>query len=135
MHDLDFSDFDTCVDCIKGKLTIRVRKNRATISEKVLQLIHTDIYGPITRVVVGGFRYFITFINDLLRHGWIELLREKYESLDALKAFKVVIKLKLGIKITCMRSNKEGELYGRYDENGRNTDTNAMFFQDYGIEA
>lgn len=54
MHDLDFSDFDTCVDCIKGKLTIRVRKNRATISEKVLQLIHTDIYGPITRVNLVG---------------------------------------------------------------------------------
>ena len=64
LHDLDFSDFETCIDCVKGKLTAGARKDKANRSEGILQLIQTDICGPITPVALGGFRYFITFIND-----------------------------------------------------------------------
>ena len=74
MHDLDFSDFDTCVDCIKGKLTAKVRNTGANRSDNVLELIHTDIYGPITPTSMGEYRYFITFIDDYSRFGWIDLL-------------------------------------------------------------
>ena len=56
--------------------------------------------------------YFITFIDDFTSHGWIELLCEKFEYLDDFKAYKAVIKLKLGMKIMCVvRSNKGGEFY------------------------
>jgi len=53
LHDLDFSDFDTCVDCIKGKLTAKVRNTGANRSDNVLELIHTDICGPITLTSMG----------------------------------------------------------------------------------
>ena len=43
LHDLDFSDFDTCVDCVKGKLIAKVRNTGANMSDNVLELIHTDI--------------------------------------------------------------------------------------------
>ena len=30
LQDLDFSDFNTCVDCIKGKLIVKVRKSKTS---------------------------------------------------------------------------------------------------------
>ena len=42
---LDFMDFDTCVNCIKGKQT-NVRRLGANRASDVLELIHTDICGP-----------------------------------------------------------------------------------------
>ena len=42
---LDFMDFDTCVNCIKGKQK-NVRRLGANRASDVLELIHTDIYGP-----------------------------------------------------------------------------------------
>ena len=36
LYDLDFSDFDTCVDCIKGKLPAKVRNKEASRSVDVL---------------------------------------------------------------------------------------------------
>jgi len=74
LHDLDFSDFDTCVDCVKGKLTAKVRNTRANKSDNVLKLIHTDICELITPTSLGEYRYFITFIDDYSRFGWIDLL-------------------------------------------------------------
>ena len=39
---LDFIDFETCVDCIKGKQTNKSKKG-ATRSSAILEIIHTDI--------------------------------------------------------------------------------------------
>jgi hypothetical protein len=43
---LDFSDLNVCVDCIKGKQTKHAIKKPATRSIQLLELIHTDICGP-----------------------------------------------------------------------------------------
>ena len=40
-----FMDFDTCVNCIKGKQT-NIRRLDANRASDVLELIHTDICGP-----------------------------------------------------------------------------------------
>ena len=135
LHDLDFSDFDTCVDCIKGKLPAKVRNKEASRSVDVLELIHTDICGPISPAAMGGYRYFITFVDDFSRFGWIELIQEKTNSLDAFKSFKSVIELKTSKRIKCVRSDRGGEYYGRYNETGQNLGPFARFLQECGIEA
>ena len=73
LQDLDFSDFDTCVNCIEGTITIKVRKTKIGRCTDVLDLIHTDIYGPFTPYAMGGFKYFITFTDDFSRYGHVEL--------------------------------------------------------------
>nr|XP_025693179.1 uncharacterized protein LOC112795464 [Arachis hypogaea] len=45
LEPLDFTDFDTCVDCIKGKQTKRSQKG-AKRSSDILEIIHTDICCP-----------------------------------------------------------------------------------------
>ena len=47
-----------------------------------LRVIHTDIYGPFTPTI-SGYKYFITFINDYSHYGFVELIHEKSNSLEA----------------------------------------------------
>jgi len=41
---LDFGDWDVCVDCIKGKQTKHISKNSATRSNELLELIHRYLW-------------------------------------------------------------------------------------------
>ena len=68
LHNLDFSDLLTCVECVKGKLTSKVRKDKIARCGDVLELIHIDIYRPFTPIALGGYRYCITFIEDFSRY-------------------------------------------------------------------
>ena len=40
---------------------------------KLLGLVHTDVCGPMSISVRGGYIYFITFIDDLSRYGYVYL--------------------------------------------------------------
>ena len=62
LQDLDFLDFDTCVDCIKGELTTKVRNAKIDRCIELLGVIHTNVYGSFTPFDMGGYKYFITFI-------------------------------------------------------------------------
>ena len=56
LHDLNFSNFDTCIDYIKGKLLAKVRRGKKGRKQDVLELIHTNISGPITPIAMVGYR-------------------------------------------------------------------------------
>ena len=42
---LDFTDYETCIDCIKGKQTNKSKKGVKRSSD-ILEIIHTDICSP-----------------------------------------------------------------------------------------
>ena len=56
---MDITDFETCVNCIKGKQTNKSKKG-AKRSTKLLEIIHTDICYP--DMDVNSPNYFITYI-------------------------------------------------------------------------
>ena len=82
---LDFTDFDTCVDCIKGNLTNK-RNKGAQRSSEILEIIHSDICSP--DMDSYSQKYFISFINDYSRYMYLYLLNHKSEALDAFTVFK-----------------------------------------------
>ena len=53
LPNLDLSDLSTCVECVKGKLTSKVRKDKIARCGDVLDLIHNDICGPFTPTTLG----------------------------------------------------------------------------------
>ena len=59
----------------------------------MLEVIHTYICGLFTPPAMGGHKYFITFIDDHSRYGFVELIHEKSNSLEAFKAFKSKVEL------------------------------------------
>ena len=87
---LDFTDFGTCLGCIKGKQTNKSNKGAKRSDEK-LKLIHTDICGPFTTLCMNGQRYFITFIDDFTIYMYLYLLNDKSEALDTFKVYKAEV--------------------------------------------
>ena len=106
--DLDFSYFDTYVDFIKGIPTAKVRNAKIDICTELLGVIHTDICGSFTHLTMGGYKYFIMFIDDYSCYSFIELIREKFESLESFKAFKAKVELQQGKRIKVVHSERGG---------------------------
>ena len=50
---LNFDDLGTCVDCIRGKF-IKKKKKGATRSSNLLEIIHTDISGPLSSTICSN---------------------------------------------------------------------------------
>ncbi|GAU12447.1 hypothetical protein TSUD_229810 [Trifolium subterraneum] len=62
---------DKCSNCMKGKQHREaIPKMRLWRASAKLELVHSDICGPITPESNGKKRYFITFIDDLTRKTW-----------------------------------------------------------------
>ncbi len=57
-----------CEACIKGKhQRTSFPKDETTRASKLLELVHSDVCGPMKTTSRGGARYFIIFIDDFLR--------------------------------------------------------------------
>jgi hypothetical protein len=92
LEPLDISNFDVCVQCAKGK-QIKIRKYEVKSVTDVLDLIHTDICGPFHTATRNGHIYFINFIDDYIRYGYIFLIKEKEQALQLFKSFKAEVEL------------------------------------------
>ena len=57
----------------------------------------------------GGFVYFITFIDDYSRYGYLYLMRYKSKAFERFKEFKNEVEKQLGRSIKSLRSNRGGE--------------------------
>jgi hypothetical protein len=63
---------ENCVDCLTGKQhRDAIPKQAIWRASEKLELVHSDICGPINPTSNGGNRYFITFTDDLTRKTWI----------------------------------------------------------------
>ena len=63
---LDYTDFDTCVDYIKGKQTNKIKKDTGR-SSGILKIVYVDNSSPYD-LCLNSQRYFITFIDDYSRY-------------------------------------------------------------------
>ena len=66
----------------------------------------------------NGQQYFITFIDDFSRYGYLYLIHEKSQSLEVFKSFKVEVENQLNKRIKNVISDRGGEYYGKYDGSG-----------------
>ena len=78
-------------------------------AKDVLEIIHSDVYGPFSEMARGGFYYFITFIDDLSRYRQLFLMKNKSESFERFKEFKAQVVNQIGKSIKTLRSYRGGE--------------------------
>ena len=114
---LDFDDLEICVDCVKGKLT-KTKKKGATRSENLLEIVHTDISGPYFTTLCGK-KYFITFIGDFSRYGYVYLIKEKANALEMFKVFRIEVEKQLRKVIKIVRFDRGSEYYGKHGDAGQ----------------
>ena len=112
---MDFTDFDTCIDCIKGKQTNKSKKGTKR-NINILEIIYSDIFS--SDMESYGQKQFISFMDDYSRYMYLYLLHNKNEALDVFKVFKVKIQKQCGKQIKIVKTDRGGEYYGRYTEDG-----------------
>ncbi|KAH9735169.1 hypothetical protein KPL71_017652 [Citrus sinensis] len=71
-----------------------------------LELVHTDVCGPINVQARGGYEYFITFTDDYSRYGYVYLMRHKSEALEKFKEYRAETEKQLDKNITKLRSDR-----------------------------
>jgi transposase InsO family protein len=74
-----------------------------------LELLHTDVGGPITPVSLGGARYYVTFTDDYSRATWIYFMKTKGECLGKMQELVKLLHTDTGLKVKRIRSDNGGE--------------------------
>jgi hypothetical protein len=92
-----------------GKQTGIRFKEKEYSTSKPLELVHTDLCGPKRTKSLQGESYFMLFIDEFTRMGWVCFLKEKSEALNKFKAFKTLVENEKETKIKCLRSDNGGE--------------------------
>ena len=75
----------------------------------MLELVHSNVCGPMSTRARVGYEYFITFTDDYSRFGSVYLMKWKSEAFEKFKEFRVEVENQLGKRIKAIRSNCGGE--------------------------
>ena len=71
---------DLCKNCQIGKMGKTTFKSKNYNTEEVLELVHTDLCGPIATTCSTTDKYFILFFDDHSRMMTFMFLKEKLEA-------------------------------------------------------
>ncbi|KAL0445227.1 UNVERIFIED_CONTAM: hypothetical protein Slati_2245400 [Sesamum latifolium] len=82
---------------------------QSAIANGLLDLVHTDVCGPLSIPARGGFSYFITFTDDHSRYGYVYLMRYKSEAFGRFKEYRLEVENQTNRKIKALRSDRGGE--------------------------
>lgn len=74
-----------------------------------MQLIHTDICGPLPVLSHNRSKYLLTFTDDYSRYTWVFFLKKKSQAFEVFKQFKVQVEKECQCEIAALRSDRGGE--------------------------
>lgn len=108
----DDDDGDVCEGCAKGKLARSpfARTSGSVVkTSKALELVHTDVIGPMETKTRGGARYALVLVDDWSRYVSVYLLKAKSQVLMSVKSYKAEMESLTGARLRCIRSDNGGE--------------------------
>ena len=91
-----------CEPCLAGKMHSNPFPSSNSHASKPLELIHTDIHGPLPVAAIGGYHYWITFIDDCTSFKAAMALKKKSDAFNAFKTFKAYAENALNAKIKAL---------------------------------
>jgi hypothetical protein len=100
---------DPCKGCALRKYAQKPFPSSEHGSKGVLDLIHSDVCGPMSVESVSGSRYFVLFIDDYSRKTCIYFLKTKDEVFGRFQEFRALVENHTGRKIWVLRSDNGGE--------------------------
>jgi len=107
----DRTTVGVCEACLEGKQHRQPSHKPATRAREPLELIHSDLCGPIEPTTYGGASYYVLFTDDLTRMTHIYPLRKKSSSdvLERFKEYKSEVEKQQGKAIKRLRTDGGGE--------------------------
>lgn len=125
--DFDITDeiLGPCQYCVEGKQCKLPHNQERVRAKRPLQLVHSDLFGPIDTASYDGKRYVLTFIDDYTHFTVAYPLKQKSEVFHHFKMFEAMATAHFGIKLSRFRC-----------DNGREYTSTEMkdHFEERGIQ-
>jgi transposase InsO family protein len=74
-----------------------------------LEMLHIDLFGPITYISIGGNKYGLIIIDNYSRFTWVFFLQDESETEEVLKKFLRMAQNEFDIKVKKIRSDNGTE--------------------------
>lgn len=103
LPELCFSDFIFCEHCMYWKQTCTSRNVSFEKERQPLELIHSDICGPMLTRSLGGSQYFVTFIDDATCKVWVYTIKSKDHKFSYFQRFLSSVENQSGKKVKALR--------------------------------
>jgi transposase InsO family protein len=100
---------DVCRGCALCKFSKASFPSSDSRSARILDLVHTDVCGPMSWKSLSGCEYYLTFIDDYSRKTWIYFLKAKSEVFARFQEFRALVENQPGKRINVLRSDNGGE--------------------------
>lgn len=98
-----------CDVCVKSKQKCFPYFSKTSRSTRVLELIHTDVCGPITPTSRDGNKYFVTFVDDFSRFVMVYPIKSKDEVFNCFKDYEAKVTSLFGKRISKLKCDNGGE--------------------------
>jgi transposase InsO family protein len=98
-----------CDACILGKHSKQPFHDSTSRACRKLELIHSDLCGPMPIAYAFGNKYIMTFIDDYTRMCWVYLLKHKSQAFETFKNFHVWIENEAQSHIGTLHTDNGGE--------------------------
>ena len=90
------NDILICESYIEGKMTKMSFITKGYRAKECLAFVHIDMCEPFNVHAWEGYEYFIKFIDDYFRFGYVTWMHRKFDAFDKFIKFKVQLKKQLG---------------------------------------
>ncbi|CAG4939045.1 unnamed protein product [Colias eurytheme] len=111
----DMAEIDktSCVICCKGKQTRLPFQLSSSKTKDLLELIHSDVAGPMENLSIGGSRYYVLFVDDFSKMAFVYFMKAKSEVFKYFVEFQSMVEKQKDRKIKILRTDNGGEFCGQ----------------------
>lgn len=96
-----------CQGCTSGKHVEGPFPSNKSKTSEVLHLIHSDLSRPITLTSLGGYLYYIIFVDDFSHKTWTFFLKNRSQAFNMFKDFKALVEKQPGKQIKIFKSEND----------------------------
>ncbi|MCO5589095.1 hypothetical protein L7F22_043061 [Adiantum nelumboides] len=113
VHDLSLLEMPprhVCEGCVLGKIhRFAFSQDGSVRATRKLQLVHSDVCGPMRMPSVGNSLYFVTFIDDFSRFCWVYPLKAKSDVFAIFQHYVSMVENETGCKVQTLCTDRGGE--------------------------
>ncbi|MCO5603161.1 hypothetical protein L7F22_057308 [Adiantum nelumboides] len=113
VHDLSLLEMPprhVCEGCVLGKMhKFAFSQDGSVRATRKLQLVHSDVCGPMRAPSVENSLYFVTFIDDFSRFCWVYPLKAKSDVFAIFQHYVSMVENETGCKVQTLRTDRGGE--------------------------
>jgi hypothetical protein len=109
MPSISLSKNEICKGCMLGKNIKKSFPSSDNIAQGILDLVHSEVCGPMSYPSLSGCLYYVIFIDDYSRKCWIYFLKDKSDTFDKFKEYKAFIEKQTGKHVKILRTENGGE--------------------------